>query len=213
MQDYSHGHELANSITHGVGVVLSVAGLAVLVSLAALRGDVWCVVSCSIYGASLVALFTASTLYHSFSSPRAKRILRIVDHSSIYLLIAGSYTPFLLVSIRGPWGWSLFGCLWGMALAGVVLKLFFTGRFRYVSTGIYLAMGWMIVLAIRPLIREVPRGGIVLLLIGGLLYTGGAVIYAFRRIPYYHAIWHLFVLAAAVTQFFAVMFYVVPWDH
>jgi len=207
---YSRGPELANSITHGVSVVLSIAGLAVLVSFAGLRGDAWHVVSCSIYGASLILLFTASTLYHSFSSPKLKHALRVADHASIYLLIAGSYTPYLLVSLRGRWGWSLFGCVWGLALAGIALKIFFTGRFRYASTAIYLAMGWMIILALRPLARAVPVGGIVLLLVGGLLYTGGAALYLFKRIPYHHAIWHLFVLAAAIAHYCAVLFYVVP---
>ncbi|MBU1694172.1 MAG: hemolysin III family protein [Verrucomicrobia bacterium] len=207
---YSRGHELANRLTHGVSVALSIAGLAVLVSLAARRGNAWHVVSCGIYGATLIALFLASTLYHSFTNPRVKRVLRVMDHASIYLLIAGSYTPFLLVNLRGPWGWSLFGIVWGLAVIGIVLKVFFTGRFRYASTAIYLAMGWMIVIAIRPLARAVPTGGMMLLLTGGVLYTGGAVLYLFKRLPYHHAIWHLFVLAAAVAQYFAVMFYVVP---
>ena len=207
---YSRGHELANSLTHGISAALAVAGLAVLVSFAALRGNAWHVVSCSVYGATLIALFLASTLYHSFSNPRVKRVLRVLDHASIYLLIAGSYTPFMLVNLRGPWGWSLFGVVWGLALAGIVLKFFFTGRFRYASTAIYLAMGWMIVIAIRPLARVVPAGGMILLVSGGLLYTVGAALYLFKRIPYHHAIWHVFVLAASMAQYFAVMFYVVP---
>lgn len=207
---YGRGHELANGITHGVGAALSIAGLAVLVSFAALRGNAWHVVSCSIYGASLIALFTASTLYHSFNAPRVKRVLRVIDHASIYLLIAGSYTPFMLVNLRGPWGWSVFGTVWALALIGIVLKLFFTGRFRYASTAIYLAMGWMILVAIRPLTQEVGRGGILLLLAGGLLYSGGAAIYMVKRLPYHHAVWHLFVLAGSITHYLAVMFYVVP---
>lgn len=207
---YGRGHELANGITHGVGAALSIAGLAVLVSFAALRGNAWHVVSCSIYGASLIALFTASTLYHSFTAPRVKRVLRVIDHASIYLLIAGSYTPFMLVNLRGPWGWSVFGTVWALALIGIVLKLFFTGRFRYASTAIYLAMGWMILVAIRPLTQEVARGGILLLLAGGLLYSGGAAIYMVKSLPYHHAVWHLFVLAGSITHYLAVMFYVVP---
>ena len=179
-------------------------------SFAALRGNAWHVVSCSVYGATLILLFLASTLYHSFSNTRVKRVLRVLDHASIYLLIAGSYTPFMLVNLRGPWGWSLFGVVWGLALAGIVLKFFFTGRFRYASTAIYLAMGWMIVIAIRPLTRVVPAGGMILLVSGGLLYTVGAALYLFKRIPYHHAIWHVFVLAASMAQYFAVMFYVVP---
>jgi len=207
---YSRGHELANSLTHGVSALLSIAGLAVLVSLAARRGNAWHVVSCSIYGATLVLLFLASTLYHSFTAPQVKRVLRVMDHASIYLLIAGSYTPFMLVNLRGPWGWSLFGVVWGLALIGVVLKVFFIGRFRYASTAIYLLMGWLVVIAIRPLARALPAGGLILLAAGGLLYTGGAVLYHFKSLPYHHAVWHLFVLAAAIAQYFAVMFYVVP---
>ncbi|MBP7830250.1 MAG: hemolysin III family protein [Kiritimatiellae bacterium] len=207
---YSRGHELANSLTHGISAALAVAGLAVLVSFAALRGNAWHVTSCSVYGATLILLFLASTLYHSFSNPRVKRVFRVLDHASIYLLIAGSYTPFMLVNLRGPWGWSLFGVVWGLALVGIILKLFFTGRFHYASTAIYVAMGWMIVIAIRPLARALPSGGMILLASGGLLYTGGAVLYLFKRIPYHHAIWHLFVLAASMAQYFAVMFYVVP---
>lgn len=207
---YSRGHELANSITHGVGIALSVAGLAVLVVLAALKGTVWHVVSFSIYGATLVLLFTASTLYHSFRSPRVKRVFRVIDHSSIYLLIAGSYTPFSLVCLRGPWGWSLFGCAWGAALAGIVIKAFFTGRFRIVSTVIYVVLGWMAVIALKPLLGVLPLAGFVWLLVGGLVYTSGILFYAWKRLPYHHAIWHLFVLAAGICQYIAVLVYVLP---
>ncbi len=207
---YSKGHELANTITHGIGVALSLAGLVVLVVFAALRGTVWHVVSFSIYGTTLVLLFTASTLYHSFHSPRIKHAFRILDHCSIYLLIAGSYTPFTLVTLRGAWGWSLFGCVWGLTVVGIAIKIFFTGRFALLSTIVYLLMGWLAVVAIKPLMGQIPLAGFLWLLAGGLIYSSGVIFYVFRRIPYGHAIWHLFVLAASVCQYFAILFYVLP---
>ncbi len=206
---YSRGHDLANSIIHGVGTVLAVAGLVLLVVFASLRATAWHIVSCSIYGTTLVLLYTSSTLYHSFRSPRVKKVLRSIDHASIYLLIAGSYTPFTLVTLRGAWGWSLFGVVWALALAGIALKVFFTGRFRLVSTLVYAGMGWMVVVAIRPLLQHMPAGGIAWLLAGGLAYTLGIVFYVWKRLPYHHAIWHLFVLAGSLFQYFAIMFYVV----
>jgi len=208
--EYWRRQEIANSITHGLGIALSVAGLVVLVVLASLHTTVWHIVSFSIFGASLVLLYTASTLYHSFRSPRVKQVLHIIDHSSIYLLIAGSYTPFVLVTLRGAWGWSLFGVVWGIALAGIVLKTFFTGRYKMASTILYLLMGWMIVVAIKPLAHAVPVGGIVWLAAGGLAYTIGAVIYMWKTIPYHHAIWHLFVLAGSICHYFSVLLYVLP---
>lgn len=208
--EYWRRQEIANSVTHGLGIALSVAGLIVLVVLASLHATVWHIVSFSIFGASLVLLYTASTLYHSFRSPRVKQVLHIIDHSSIYLLIAGSYTPFVLVTLRGAWGWSLFGVVWGIALAGIVLKTFFTGRYKMASTILYLLMGWMIVVAIKPLAHAVPVGGIVWLAAGGLAYTIGAVIYMWKTIPYHHSIWHLFVLAGSICHYFSVLLYVLP---
>ena len=208
--EYLRRQEIANSVTHGLGVALSVAGLVVLVVLASLHATVWHVVSFSVYGASLVLLYTSSTLYHSFRSPRLKQVFHILDHSSIYLLIAGSYTPFVLVNLRGGWGWSLFGVIWGLSLAGILVKAFFTGRFKILSTSIYLLMGWLIVIAIKPLMHALPAGGIAWLAAGGLTYTAGAVIYMWKAIPYHHAIWHLFVLAGSICQYFAVLFYVLP---
>jgi hemolysin III len=207
---YSVREEIANGITHGIGVLLSIAGLIVLVVLASTRGDAWCVVSCSLYGASMILLYTASTLYHSFREPRIKRFFRIVDHCSIYLLIAGSYTPFTLVTLRGSWGYSLFGTIWGLALAGIVFKLFFTGRFNKTSTAIYILMGWIAVVAIKPILESIPRGGLILLFAGGLAYTSGVIFYAMKKVPYHHAVWHLFVLGGSTCHFFAVLFYVVP---
>ncbi len=208
--EYWRRQEIANSLTHGLGIALSVAGLAVLVVLASLHATVWHVVSFSIYGASLILLYTSSTLYHSVRSPRLKRIFRVLDHSSIYLLIAGSYTPFVLVNLRGGWGWSLFGVIWTLSLVGIFVKAFHTGRFKAVSTAVYLLMGWLVVVAIKPLMHAMPAGGIAWLLAGGLAYTGGAAIYMWKRIPYHHAIWHLFVLAGSICQYFAVLFYVLP---
>jgi hemolysin III len=207
---YTPGEELANALTHGVGVALSVAGLAVLVTLASLRGDAWGITSTAIYGTTLVLLYTASTLYHSFRAEAAKRLLRKFDHAAIFLLIAGTYTPFLLVSIRGPWGWSLFGVIWGLAIAGVAAKFWLTGRFRLLSTLLYLGMGWLVVVALRPMLQSVPPTGMWLLLAGGLSYTLGTIFYAWKRLPYHHAIWHMFVLGGSACHFFAVFVSVVP---
>ncbi len=207
---YARREELANTITHGLGAALSVAGLCVLVSLAAIKGDVWRVVSFSIYGSSLVLLYSASTFYHASRSERARRLLRIFDHVSIYLLIAGTYTPFTLVSMRGGWGWSIFGIMWGMAAVGIVLKVYFTGRFRVVSTIVYVAMGWFVLVALKPTIESVPAHGIAWLAAGGCAYTFGVVFYLWKKLPYSHSVWHMFVLAGSVLHFFAVLFYVLP---
>jgi hemolysin III len=202
--------ETVNALTHGLGALLSLGGLVVLVVMASLHGDAWHIVSCSIYGFTLVLLFSSSTLYHSFRSQRVKHIFRIIDHASIYLLIAGTYTPFVLVNLRGRWGWSLFGVIWGLALAGIVFQIFFVSRFRLVQTMIYLAMGWLVVIAIKPLFMHVPRLGLLWLLFGGLCYTVGAVFYLWKKLPYHHAVWHLFVLGGSVCHYFAILFYVLP---
>ncbi|MBN2079314.1 MAG: hemolysin III family protein [Spirochaetes bacterium] len=202
--------EIANSITHGIGAALSIAALSVLVVFAGLRGDAWRVVSVSIYGATLVLLYLASTFYHVFSNPRVKRVFHVFDHSAIFLLIAGSYTPFCLVTIRGGWGWSLFGVVWGIAIFGIVFKAFSTGRYNFVSTVLYIAMGWIAVIAIKPLVSRLPTGAFAWILLGGLSYTVGVIFYAWERLPYSHAIWHLFVLGGSTLHFFAVLFYVLP---
>jgi hemolysin III len=191
-------------------LALSVAGLAVLVTLAALKGTAWHIVGCSVYGATLVLLYTASTLYHSVRSPRLKRFFRIIDHASIYLLIAGTYTPFTLVNLRGGWGWTLFGLVWGLAALGILFKVFFVGRFSIASTAVYLLMGWLVVIAIKPLLTLVPSGGILWLLVGGLAYTAGVVFFAWGKLPYNHAVWHVFVLTGSICHYFAVLFYVLP---
>jgi len=202
---YSHGEEIANSVTHGIGIGLSIAGLAVMVTRAALYGDVWQVVSASVFGASMILLYTASTLYHSFRHEGIKRVLRKLDHTAIYLLIAGTYTPFMLVNLRGAWGWSLFGVVWGFAIVGLVLKIWLTGRFRILSTLCYIGMGWMIVIATKPMLQSVPHSGLWLLLAGGLCYTGGTLFYMWRSLRYHHAVWHLFVLAGTIFHYFAVL--------
>jgi hemolysin III len=209
-EDYPPREELANRLTHGLGVAFSVAGLVLMVVFSARQGDAWRVVSTAIFGATLVLLYSSSTLYHSCRSQRLKGLLQKIDHAAIFLLIAGTYTPFVLVTLRGPWGWSLFGVIWGLALVGGALKFWFAGRFTLVSTLIYIGMGWLVVIALKPLMAALPAGGLKLLIAGGLCYTGGAVFYLWRRLPYHHAIWHLFVLGGSACQWAAVFYYVVP---
>jgi len=196
--------EMASALTHGAGALASAAGGAVLIVLSALAGDPWRIVGSSVFAATLVLLYTASTLYHAARSPVARARLQVFDHCAIYLLIAGSYTPFLLIGLRGGWGWTLFGVVWGLAVAGVIFKLFFTGRFPRLSTGIYLGMGWLALVAIVPMMQRLPGTTLAWLVAGGIAYTAGTAFYHSRRIPYAHAIWHLFVLAGSVCHYAAV---------
>ena len=207
---YTIGEEIANSVTHGIGAALSVAGLTLLVVLAAIYGDVWRVVSFSIYGSSLVLLYLCSTLYHSIQHPKVKQVLRIFDHSAIYLLIAGTYTPFTLVSMRGPWGWTLFSIVWGLALLGIAFKTVFIGRWEKLATAAYVLMGWLVVFAFKEMLITIPPGGVLWLVIGGVVYTLGVIFYAWEKLPYNHAIWHLFVLGGSACHFFAILFHVLP---
>ena len=207
---YTLGEEIAHAVTHGIGILLSVAGLALLVTFASLYGDVWHITSCSIYGATLILLYTASTLYHGIPMPRAKQLLRRFDHAAIFLLIAGTYTPFTLVNLRGGWGWTLFGLVWGIAALGVLLEFFRDKRLKWLSLSLYLGLGWLVMIAIKPLIDSVETGGLVLLLAGGLCYSLGVIFYVWKRMAYHHAVWHLFVMAGSVLHFFSVFFYVVP---
>ncbi len=212
LPSYSVGEEIAHSVTHGVGLVFSIAGLAVLTAFAALKGTAWHIVACSVYGATLVLAYTASTVYHAIpvSLPTTKKVLRILDHSAIYLLIAGTYTPFALVNLRGPWGWSLLAVVWALAVLGIVFKAILIGRLRVVSVLFYVLLGWLVVVAAKPLGQSVAAGGLALLVGGGIAYTAGVAFYAWRRLPYHHAIWHGFVLTGSVLHYFAVLFYVVP---
>lgn len=207
---YTLAEEIANSITHGLGVAFAVTGLCLLVISAARTGDPWRIVSFSIYGSSLILLYLFSTIYHSIPVPSFKPVLRYLDHCAIYLLIAGTYTPFLLVKIRGGWGWSLFGVIWGLALAGIVLNFVLLGRSRVLGSMIYIGMGWLVIIALKPLIAAIPAGGIWWLAAGGLSYTFGVVFYLAKKLPFNHAIWHLFVLGGSVCHFLAVWFYVLP---
>lgn len=207
---YTRNEEIANIITHGIGAVLSVIGMFLLVIYATQHGDAYHITSVSIFGATLILLYLMSTLYHSFQHPKLKRVFRILDHSSIYLLIAGSYTPFTLVAMRGPWGWSMLALIWSLAIAGVVFKLFYTGHFHFISTGIYIGMGWVALIAIKPMLESVPTGGLILLVLGGVLYTGGTAFYLWEKLPYNHAVWHGFVMGGSFCHFMAVYHYVLP---
>ena len=206
----SLGEEIANGVTHGIGTGLSVAGLTLLVVLAALFGNVYQIVSFSVYGATLVILYLASTLYHSFQNPKVKQVFKRIDHASIYLLIAGSYTPFLLVGIRDGLGWTLFGIIWGLALLGVSFKAIFIQRFQKLSVLTYIFMGWLCVVALKEMIANIPTGGMIWLAVGGVIYTVGVIFYMMKRIRYAHAIWHLFVMGGSICHYFAVLFYLAP---
>ena len=202
-----HG-ERFNGITHFVGAALALAGLVVLVVFATLQGDIWKIVSFSIYGISLFLLYTLSTLYHSLRG-RAKQIFMKLDHVAIYLLIAGTYTPLTLVTLQGAWGWSLFGIVWGLAIIGIVVDILHRQGSRSIQMAIYLLMGWLIVVALYPLFKVMPTGGLVLLMLGGLFYTGGIVFYVLdERIKHAHGIWHLFVLAGSISHYLIMLLYV-----
>lgn len=207
---YTRREEIANSITHGIGALLSVAALVLLIVFASLKGTALHVVSFTIYGSSMLLLYLASTLVHSFPEGRAKRVFEVLDHSFIYVFIAGTYTPLLFTVIKGALGWTLFGIVWGIAAAGVVFKSFFVNRFLFTSTMIYILMGWIIVFAWQPLVTGLAPSGLKLLIAGGLCYTVGTIFYMWRSFPYHHAVWHLFVLAGSTTHFFAVLLYMLP---
>ncbi len=209
-RDYSVAEEVAHAVTHGIAAVASIVALVVMVALAALHGTALHVAAVSIYGASLVLLYTSSTLYHSIPIESARKVLHTLDHAAIYVLIAGSYTPFALISLEGRTGWWLFGIIWALAAAGVVFKLFFTGRFDKMSVVLYLAMGWLVVLFGKQVLEALPTGGVILLAAGGLSYSVGAIFYLWRSLRYNHTIWHVFVVGGSVLQFLAVLLYVIP---
>jgi hemolysin III len=202
---FTRAEELANSITHGIGAVLSIAGLVVAVVFASLYSDAWMITACSLYGASLILLHLSSTLYHSARNLQWKKVFLAADHSSIYLLIAGTYTPFCLGPLRGPVGWTLFGLIWGLALVGILREIFRPRRGTWLSTAIYLLMGWLVVIFLYPLIKALSVPSLVLLLAGGVLYSIGVIFYRWHSLRFHHAVWHLFVVAAATCQFFAVL--------
>jgi hemolysin III len=202
--------ELANTLAHGVGLVCSLIAFVILTILAILHGGRWQIVSCAIYGISLVSLYAASTLYHGTSSQRAKHALMIFDHCAIYALIAGTYTPFLLVNLKGSWGWSLFGVIWTLAVSGILFKLWFVERFPIFSTSLYVAMGWLGIIAAREVYLHVPPVGIFWLCLGGLMYSFGVIFYACKRIPHHHLIWHLMVMAGSTCHFIAILYSVFP---
>ncbi|NLT96105.1 MAG: hemolysin III family protein [Clostridia bacterium] len=204
---YSLAEEIFNSITHGIGALLSIAGLVILVALASIKGDVWRIVSFSIYGFTLFFLYVSSTLYHSIFHEQAKRVFRVLDHVSIFLLIAGSYTPILLIAMRGIWGWTIFGIIWGLAVTGIILNILGINRFKVLSLILYLSMGWLIVFALKPMLAMVPPGLFLWLLAGGLIYTFGVIFYVWRKIPFNHGIWHIFVLAGSTIHFLGMLFY------
>jgi hemolysin III len=203
------GDILANAITHGVGAALSIVGAIYLIA-ASTRGTAWHVVACSVFSATLILVYLCSTLYHSLVRTRARHVFQVLDHASIYLLIAGTYTPFTLVSLRGPIGWTLFAVVWTLAVGGVLFKSFAVGRFAILSTLVYVFQGWFVVVAIRPLFHAIGMHGILWLGAGGLAYTLGIVFFALDRLRYFHATWHLFVLAGSIAHYFGIVFYVLP---
>ncbi|MDP4143768.1 MAG: hemolysin III family protein [Bacillota bacterium] len=207
---YTKGEEIANAITHGIGEGLAITALVLLIVFAAKYGDAWYVVSYTIYGVCLMMLYLFSTLYHSIPNKKAKKVFRIFDHASIYLLIAGTYTPFALTVLRSHGGWIIFGVVWGATLVGIIQKIFWVGKHEKLSTMLYVIMGWIIVFDIKPLILAMPRAGVIFLIIGGVLYTLGSLLFLFDKIPFNHAIWHLFVLGGSVCHFFCILIYLLP---
>ncbi|WP_070119432.1 PAQR family membrane homeostasis protein TrhA [Bacillus marinisedimentorum] len=202
---YTRKEELVNAVTHGVGVLLSIAALVLLIVYASMEGTAWHVVSFTIYGVTMLILYASSTLVHSFPEGKVKDVFEFCDHAAIYLFIAGTYTPLLLVVIRGALGWTLFGIVWGIAIAGVVFKAFFVKKFLFTSTLLYVFMGWIIIFAWGPLVESFSAAGLWLLVAGGITYTVGTVFYVWRGFPYHHAVWHVFVLAGSAVHFFAIL--------
>lgn len=207
---FSKEEEIANAVTHGIGVVLSIVGLVVLIVAAVLHGTVWHVVSFTIFGSTMLLLYVSSTMLHALPKGKAKDLFEIFDHSSIYLFIAGTYTPFLFHIIQGTLSWVMFGIIWGLAIGGVVFKAFFTKKFLITSTLLYVFMGWMIVIGWNQISENLHPQGLVLLIVGGLFYTFGAVFYMWRGFKYHHFVWHLFVLAATICHYFCVLLYLLP---
>lgn len=202
---FSKREEIANATIHGIGAIFSIAALVILIVSSVIHGTAWHVVSFTLFGSSMVLLYLSSTLVHGFPAGRVKDFFEIMDHSAIYFFIAGTYTPFLFLAIKGTLGWTLFGIVWGLAIGGTVFKAFFVKRFLHTSTLLYVVMGWLMVFGWKPLLQNVSSQGLILLAIGGILYTVGAVFYVWRGFTYHHAVWHVFVLVASILHFFAVM--------
>jgi len=207
---YSVREEIAHTFIHGIGLLLSIGGLMVMLASASRYKDACYTLSVSIYGATLILLYTTSTLYHGIAHAKAKPVLQRLDHAAIFLLIAGTYTPFTLVSLRGNWGWTLFGLVWCIAIAGAALELLSKKRYKRLSISLYLGLGWLVLVAIKPMLQSVATDGLLLLLAGGLCYSLGVIFYVWRTLTYHHAIWHLFVLAGSTLHFFSVLLYVIP---
>jgi hemolysin III len=207
---YKLGEEIAHSVSHGLGALLSVGGSAVAITFAYLHGESMHVIACSVFGASLFLLYMSSTLYHALTAPAAKRVFQVLDHTGIYVLIAGTYTPFTLVTLGDALGWTMFGVIWGLAVVGIVTRATMPHLARWISLPLYLGMGWGVVFVAGPVISALETGALWLLALGGLAYTVGVPFYAIRRIPYHHAIWHALVLVGSALHYFAVLFYVVP---
>ncbi len=207
MQGLRLGDEWANSWTHGLGFLLSLIGLAILILVPLQEGNHWKLVNFAVYGGSLVLLYAVSTFYHALRQPQLKKIFRTIDHCAIYFLIAGSYTPFTMLLLEGAWGWTLFGIVWGLACIGIIFKIFFTHRFKILSTIIYLFMGWLVVIAAEPLIERLPYHGLCWLLVGGLFYTIVVIFFALDKRRFFHAIWHLFVMGGSICHYFAILLY------
>ncbi len=203
----SIGEEIANSVSHGIGLMGAIAAVPILVVAAAKQGDVAGIVGASVFGATMVLLYLTSTLYHALPTSKAKSLFQILDHAAIFLLIAGTYTPFTLGVLHGAWGWTLFGLVWGFAIIGVILKATTGDRFQTLSTCLYLAIGWLVLIAIVPLWNNMPIWGLFWLLCGGISYTAGVVFFAADRIPYFHFVWHLFVIMGTACHFIAVLYY------
>lgn len=208
-RDYPLGEEIANSTIHGIGVALSIAALTMLIVFAVQAKDGWKLASAIVFGTALVLEYAASTLYHSFPQPRVRHVFKVLDHAGIYLLIAGTYTPFTLVTMRETDGGVMFAVVWSLAVAGIAMEAFWTYRPRWLSAAVYLAMGWIVVIAIKPLAAALDPAGVALLVAGGLAYTVGTFFYVMKRVPYFHAVWHVFVLAGSICHFLAVVLYVI----
>lgn len=200
--------EIANVVTHGAGLLMAIAAVPVLVVLGALRGDALHVASFAVYGATLILVYLSSTLYHAFKEPKMRRVFRILDHAAIYLMIAGTYTPFMLISLNEPWGWTILALVWTLAAVGCAAKILEIEGFKKYSTAFYLAMGWLVVIALEPVLAAVPLAGLVWLAVGGVLYTGGVIFFLWETLPFNHAIWHLFVIAGSVCHYIAILLYV-----